>query len=365
MEKNANRICLPVFAAAVLLANMLFPSCSMRSAYVRITGYAQGGTYSVVLNTADAEGKEICSPQLLKSGIDSIISAVDVSVSGYNKESLLSRFNAGDPVVPDFVFTDIYNRSSALYRKTSGIVDVASAPLYDIWGFGFTADSLPPADVVEKVRAECGMGLLKERLEDAVADDGSVMGKSLVAEGREEVIVKLNYNAVAQGYTCDLVASYLEGFGIKDMLVDIGGEIFCSGLNPDGRQWSLGIDRPVDGNMKPGKDLQGVFRAPVEPCGIVTSGNYRKFYVKDGKKYAHTIDPRTGYPVSHSLLSATIVAGNATDADAYATYCMAVGLEDASAFISSEEGVEGCLIYEKDGNLEVWTSEGFRLEDGK
>ena len=143
---------------------------------------------------------------------------------------------------------------------------------------------------------------------------------------------RLNFNAIAQGYTCDLVADYLRSIGVRDMLVDIG-EIYCAGVNPSGRDWSIGVDRPVDGNDTPGADLDGIWQSAGRSCGIVTSGNYRKFYVRDGRKYSHTIDPRTGYPVEDTLLSATIVAPTAAAADAYATYCMVLGFGEARAFI--------------------------------
>ena len=141
------------------------------------------------------------------------------------------------------------------------------------------------------------------------------------------------------------------------MMVDIG-EIYCDGVNPAGKRWTIGIDSPVDGNNQPGENLQAVFSVPDGPHGVVTSGNYRKFYVKDGKKYAHTVDPRTGYPVSHTLLSATILAPDATLADAYATYCMVIGLDEAKAFIESREDLEGCLVYDLDGEFVTWCSEG-------
>ena len=182
--------------------------------------------------------------------------------------------------------------------------------------------------------------------------------KRMLAENKGQ----LNYNAIAQGYSCDLVAEYLYSIGVKDMMVDIG-EIFCDGLNPSGQPWSLGIDKPTDGNNELGAQIQGIFRAPEGPHGIVTSGNYRKFYIKDGKKYSHSIDPRTGYPVTHNLLSATIVADDALTADAYATYCMVVGLEEAKLMIESREDLEGCLIYDQDGTFMTWCSTGFVLEE--
>ena len=146
------------------------------------------------------------------------------------------------------------------------------------------------------------------------------------------------------------------------MLVDIGGR-FCDNNNPSGLPWTLGIDRPVDGNNQPGAPIHGIFRAPAGPHGIVTSGNYRKYYVRDGKKYAHTVDPRTGNPVDHTLLSATIVAPDATMADAYATYCMVIGLDASRDFLESRSDLEGCLIYDDNGVFRTWTSSGFTLEE--
>ena len=171
---------------------------------------------------------------------------------------------------------------------------------------------------------------------------------------------KLNFNAVAQGYTCDLVAEYLRSIGVKDMLVDIG-EIYCQGLNPSGQGWTIGVDRPVDGNETPGADLDGIWTSEGRSCGIVTSGNYRKYYIRDGRKYAHTIDPRTGYPVTHQLLSATVTAESGAAADAYATYCMVLGLDGAKEFIESRPDLEGYLIYDSDGEMKEWASAGFIL----
>ena len=198
-----------------------------------------------------------------------------------------------------------------------------------------------------------------KRLRDAIPE-GLFSGNDLLLEPGPLPV--LNFNAIAQGYSCDKVASYLHGMGVKDMLVDIG-EIYCEGVNPAGKPWKIGIDRPVDGNNSPGADLDGVWESGGKSCGIVTSGNYRKFYVRDGRKYSHTIDPRTGWPVEHNLLSATIVAPNATDADAYATYCMVIGMEAAREFILSNAGrIEGYLIYsDETGEMQEWASPGFSI----
>ena len=332
-------------------------SCTPRDRYVTVTGFAQGGTYTVKFNMNGVDMK----PEAVRDSVDAILGNIDMALSGYNKNSLLSRFNAGEAIVPDSLFIDIYRYAYDIYEETEGVVDVASAPLFDLWGFGFTSDSLPSDSEVENVRRNSGMGRLVRDIDDAVDAEGVLVPSGLLTDPTGQ-LPKLNFNAIAQGYSCDVVARYLYSIGVKDMMVDIG-EIFCDGLNPSGLPWTLGIDRPFDGNNDPGMHLQGIFRSPEGPHGIVTSGNYRKFYVRDGRKYAHTIDPRTGMPVQHQLLSATIVAENALLADAYATYCMVVGLDEAQKFLSSRPDLEGCLIYDEEGVFRTWCSEGFVLEE--
>ena len=302
--------------AAIAAAVCLAISCDRQDRYISITGYAQGGTYMVKLNLRNASGGVKVQPEAIKEGIDSVIAAVDTSLSGYNKESLLTRFNAGERIVPDSIFIDIYRMSYRFYEETGGAFDVASGPLFDIY-IGNMSDA-----------------------------DGTLALKDLLADDElEEELPRLNYNAIAQGYTCDLVARYLYSIGVEDMLVDIGGEIYCDGLNPSGKPWTVGVDRPVDGNNVPGAMLEGTLSTDGGPCGIVTSGNYRKYYVKDGRKYAHTIDPRTGYPAADSLLSATVIARDAATADALATYCMVIGFEKSKEFIRSRPDLRGYLIY--------------------
>ena len=345
------------FKSACLLAAIIAAaaSCSERDRYIAITGYAQGGTYSVKMILNGSRGMVLKSPEAIRNGIDSILNAIDTTLSGYNKGSVLSRFNAGETVFADGMFREIYGMACSYYEETGGALDVASGPLFNIWGFGFTRDSLPSGDVVAETLASCGM----KRLRDSIPE-GLISGNDLLmAPGPRPV---LNFNAIAQGYSCDKVASYLHGMGVKDMLVDIG-EIYCEGVNPAGKPWKIGIDRPVDGNNSPGADLDGVWESGGKACGIVTSGNYRKFYVRDGRKYSHTIDPRTGWPVEHNLLSATIVAPNAADADAYATYCMVIGMEAAREFILGNAGrIEGYLIYsDENGEMQEWASSGFSI----
>jgi thiamine biosynthesis lipoprotein len=343
-----------IFSLAIMA--LLTLSCAERGGYVKIEGYAQGGIYSVTFNMEGVDK----DPVEIRDSVESILQNIDFTLSGYNKNSILSRFNAGDTVKPDSLFMDIYGKAYEIYDLTGGCVDPGSAPLFDMWGFGFTSEILPSTDEVAAVLSDCGMKRMKRKMKDALAEDGSLSPSELLLEASAGALPELNYNAIAQGYSCDVVADYLYSIGVKDMMVDIG-EIYCDGVNPSGRPWTIGIDRPVDGNDRPGADVQEIFHVPDGPHGVVTSGNYRKFYVRDGKKYSHSIDPRTGFPVQHNLLSATIVAPDATLADAYATYCMVVGLEEAVKFVSDMPEIEACLIYDDGDRMLSWCSAGFKL----
>ncbi|MGN0202060.1 MAG: FAD:protein FMN transferase [Candidatus Cryptobacteroides sp.] len=327
-------------ALAAALVCIFISGCTQAPEYALLRGYAQGGEYSVRYSRKGISADE----ETVRHAVDSILTLVDTTLSGYNKASILSRYNAGEEVCFNPLFLDVFKRCRDYYTLTGGALDVAAGPLFDAWGFGFRNSSLPSAGTVDSLRAVCGM--------DKLLPDLSPVSP--------EIEPVLNFNAVAQGYTCDLVAGYLHSLGVHDLLVDIG-EIYCEGVNARGNFWKVGVDRPVDGNMTPGADLDGIWQGDGGGCGIVTSGNYRKYYEKDGKKYSHTIDPRTGCPVSHSLLSATIVAATAADADAYATYCMVIGLEEAKAFIASAPGIEGYLIYDEGGQMKEWASEGFNI----
>lgn len=343
--------------SCAIIAFLLMTSCQRKDKdkYITIEGYAQGGIYSVTLNLKGVKEK----PEDIRNAIQDILEEIDGTLSGYNKNSLLSRFNAGEDIVPNQLFMDAYDIGYQIYDETRGVVDVACAPLFDMWGFGFKTGDMPTDDEVEIARRNCGLGRCYAASDNFAAE--KINAQDLLLEN-EPVLPQLNYNAIAQGYSCDLVAEYLYSIGVKDMLVNIG-EIFCDGKNPSGQPWTVGIDKPVDGNDELGAQIQGVFKVPSGPHGVVTSGNYRKFYIKDGKKYAHTIDPRTGYPVDHSLLSATVIAENAMLADAYATYCMVVGLEASKEFFAERTDMEACLIYDQDGEFETWCTSGFILEE--
>ena len=343
----------------VLAAALLLSACGPRDRFIQVSGYAQGGVYTVKVNL---KGVSV-TPEEIRDSVDAILVRIDTTLSGYNKGSLLSRFNAGETIRPNGLFLDMYRIGYDWYRRSAGVLDFAAGPLFDAWGFGFKSGEMPSDEAVAAIRASSGMGLLKPSMTPRA--DGTLSVRDVRIDGTDVPVV-LNYNAIAQGYSCDLVAAYLYSIGAKDMLVDIG-EIWCDGHNPGGQPWSVGVDRPYDrpddGTDRVGAELDGVWSSSGAPAGIVTSGNYRKFYVRDGRKYAHSIDPRSGYPVQHNLLSATVVSPDgAAAADALATWCMVVGLDDARKLLEGLDGVEGYLIYTaEDGIMTEWATPGFTL----
>lgn len=304
----------------IILALYTAYSCNGRGRYAIFSGYAQGGEYRVTANLT------CCTVPYgeIDQHISDILISIDTTFSGYNRNSLLSRLNDGQAVEPNRMFLELLAISDRYRELSGGAFDVCAGPLFDIWGFGFSRDSLPSPERVEQTLDECRKGRV------------------------------LNFNAIAQGYTCDTVAAYLNSIGVTDMLVDIG-EIYCRGKNPSGKNWRIGIDTPTDGNNAPGADMSGIWESDGSGHGVVTSGNYRKFYISGGKKYAHTIDPRTGYPVEHNLLSATVIAPTATDADALATYFMVIGFDEARDYVLSRVDLEACLI----SSDSTWFSPGF------
>ena len=342
-----------------VLAVLLLSACGERDRFIQVSGHAQGGVYAVKVNL---KGVPV-TPEEVRDSVESILTRIDTTLSGYNKGSLLSRFNAGETIRPNGLFLEMYRVAYGWYERSEGVLDFAAGPLFDAWGFGFKSGEMPSDEEVAAIKASCGMGLLKPVM--TPRSDGRLSSADLRVDGSDAPVI-LNYNAIAQGYSCDLVAAYLYSIGAKDMLVDIG-EIWCDGHNPAGRSWNVGVDRPYDrpsdGTDELGAELDGIWSSDGSGAGIVTSGNYRKYYVRDGRKYAHSIDPRTGFPVQHNLLSATVVSpAGAADADALATWCMVIGLDSARDLLQSMEGVEGYLIYTAgDGSMTEWATPGFTL----
>jgi len=322
--------------AFLLLLTILFSCKDKKPEILSFTGFAQGTTYSIVY-----ENNKKISPEDLKEKVEKILSDFDMSLSLYKDSSVISRLNRNEAVVPDTYFTEVFNKSSEVFRMTDGAFDITVAPLVKAWGFGPNEQKDFSESRLDSLLNLVGMNKV------------SLVNGLLV---RQDPAITLDVNAIAQGYSVDVLCNTFENLGFKNYLIEIGGEVRARGTKA-GAKWRIGIDRPVDNNMSPGEDLEAVVTISDE--ALATSGNYRKFYVEDGIKYSHTINPKTGYPAKNRLLSATIIAGDCAMADAIATACMVMGKEGAIDFITKNPRFKAYFIFsDETGGMKTWISPG-------
>lgn len=292
----------------------------------------QQGKIFGTLYTVTYEYNTDLQPQIVAA-----MQAVDNSLSPFNKQSIITRVNNNDSVSVNELFTEVFNTAKYIYSETYGTFDPTVAPLVNAWGFGFKKGMDISSATIDSLRMLVGF--------DCINLD---KGRITKADPR----IMLDFSAIAKGYGSDCVARVLDSCGIKNYMVEIGGEVIVKGHNKNGNPWGIGITKPIDDSLSVSQELQTVLR--LTDCAIATSGNYRNFYYKDGVKYAHTIDPRTGYPVQHSLLSATVIADNCMRADALATAFMVLGADSAMAYCERHPEIEGYFIVAADsGKYEI------------
>ena len=280
----------------------------------------------------------------VKEEIMEALEKFDQSLNPFRENSIIYKVNNNVPTELDALFTEVFNKSMEISRKTDGKFDVTASPFINAWGFGFKdMDNVTP----EKIDSmKVFVGYNKIRIEN-----GAVV--------KDDPRVQINTSAIAKGYSCDIVADVLESFGINNYMVEIGGEITMKGTNEKGDCWRIGIDKPTDDALAMNRELQLILS--VCDKAVATSGNYRNFYVKDGVKYSHTIDPQTGYPSEQNILGATIIADDCMTADAYATAFMAMGLEKSVEVAKTIAGLHYYFIYGKpDGEVDVLYSDEFQ-----
>ncbi|MFP4018229.1 MAG: FAD:protein FMN transferase [Bacteroidales bacterium] len=325
-----------------LLSLLFVTTCNKRveedkTAYMEINGTTQGTTYMIKYSTEDTTN--------YRNDIEKIFKRIDSSLSTYNEQSTISRVNKNEQrEVADTHFLNVFNASLEISEKTNGAFDITVAPLVNAWGFGF--EEIPDVDStkIDSILQFVGYNKVQVRDGEILKDDERTM---------------LDMNAIAKGYTVDVVAGFLDRKGVENYLVEIGGEIRVKGKNQKNQQWKVGVDKPIDGNETPGKDLQAIIK--LDNRSLATSGNYRQFYVKDGVKYSHTINPLSGYPVEHNLLSATVLADQCIDADAYATAFMVLGPEKSKEIVENNQELEAFFILgDKDGKYETYYSENIK-----
>lgn len=273
----------------------------------------------------------------LQSQIVAAMQAVDNSLSPFNKRSIISHINNNDNVRVDTLVTEVFRTAEQIYHESHGAFDPTVAPLVNVWGFGFKKGDDISNSTIDSLRAFVGFERIHLNDSRIEKDDKRIM---------------LDFSAIAKGYGSDRVARVLDSCGIENYMVEIGGEVVVKGHNKNGNPWGIGITKPTDDSLSVNQELQTVLR--LTDCAIATSGNYRNFYYKDGVKYAHTIDPRTGYPVQHSLLSATVIADNCMRADALATAFMVLGVDSAMAYCEHHPEIDGYFIVATDsGQYEI------------
>lgn len=280
----------------------------------------------------------------LGAAITDVLRQVDKTMSTFNKLSTVSAINqGGDPPLND-LFVQIYQLSRRVSEETDGAFDVTVAPLVNAWGFGFKHNIVPTDHAIDSLCQFVGYRKIA-----LVLKDGHYHLK------RDDSRTMLDFSAIAKGYGCDAVAALFRRKGIQNFMVEIGGEIVVSGVNHRQEPWHIGVAKPTEDSLCTNQNIQTVLQ--LSDRAMATSGNYRNFYYKDGKKYAHTINPKTGRPVEHTILSATVIARECAIADAYATSFMVMGLDKAKRLLLKHPELQAYLIYtDKTGRFKVWSN---------
>ena len=278
---------------------------------------------------------------------DEILAELDkfeLSLNPFRENTIITNINNNIPVKPDSLFMEVFNKATEVSRMTEGKFDITASPLIDAWGFGFrNMDSITP-EIIDSLKEFVGYDKIW------IDSEGNVV--------KSDPRLQLNTSAISKGYSCDLVAQLLDSYGVENYMIEIGGEIVTKGLNDKGVCWRIGVDKPIDDSTGMQHELQTILSLCDK--SLATSGNYRNFYVKEGKKYAHTIDPQTGYPSEQDILGATVIAEDCMTADAYATAFMASGLEKSKEIARNIPGLHYYFIYVKpDSTLDIAYSEGF------
>ena len=315
----------------ILIIGSIYIIAQQRSApYQKDEGFIFGTVYHITYQNDNN----------LKQNIEAELERVNKTFSTFDSTSIISLINQNKPVKINDMFAEIFDLSEEISTETEGAFDITVAPLVNVWGFGFKSGQKPTKEKIDSLRLLVGYNKVK-LYENGVK--------------KKNPKIMLDCSAVAKGYGSDIVARYLREQGVKNFMVEIGGEIVTSGLSENRLPWKIGVTKPSDNKTDMNQEVETILN--VTDKAMATSGNYRNFYYKGGKKYAHTIDPKTGYPVQHSLLSATVLAKNCATADAYATSFMVMGVEKAEALLEKHPELMAYFIYAgPKGELKTWYS---------
>ncbi len=317
------------FLVLLIVGTVLIIRQQHNMPYQKCAGTIFGTTYHITYQYDDD----------LQPELEARMKEVDNALSMFNKESIISKVNNNQPVELNEMFVEVFQQAQKISEDTNGAFDITVAPLVNAWGFGFKNEQMPDKHAVDSLMAIVGY--------QKVSYDGKHITK-------RDPRITLDCSAIAKGYGVDVVARLLEEKGIDNYMVEIGGEVVTHGISEKRVPWKIGVTKPTDDPLQEGNELQTVLN--LTDKAMATSGNYRNFYYKGKRKYAHTIDPKTGYPVQHSILSATVLTNRCMRADAYATAFMVMGFEGAKKVLERNPDLMAYLIYDDHGKMDVWYS---------
>uniref|UniRef100_A0AB33IXE9 FAD:protein FMN transferase n=1 Tax=Prevotella sp. GTC17254 TaxID=3236794 RepID=A0AB33IXE9_9BACT len=318
------------FLIALIIGTIYIIKQQRSMPYQHNTGYIFGTVYNITYQSETDLNKEIIAE----------LNKVDNSLSTFNKSSIISQINNNHPVKTDRMFNEVFNLAKEISQQTDGAFDITIAPLVNLWGFGFKHGKNPDKQTIDSLLKIVGYNKVSLKDNTVSKADSRIM---------------LDCSAIAKGYGSDCVARFFKSRNIKNFMIEIGGEVVTCGISEKRMPWKIGVTKPTDDSLQTNQELQTVLN--VTDKAMATSGNYRNFYYKGGKKYAHTIDPHTGYPVQHSLLSSTVLANTCAKADAYATAFMVLGIDGAKKVLEQHPDLMAYFIYsDAHGRLAVWYS---------
>ena len=318
------------FLAFLVIGTVIIVSRQQSTPYQHDRGMVFGTVYHITYQSSKS----------LQKDIEAELAKVDASLSPFNERSIITAVNENRDTVVNKMFSDVFALAMKISDSTNGAFDITVAPLVNAWGFGFKGGAMPSRQQVDSLKALVGYHKVS-------LTNGRV--------SKTDPRIMLDCSSIAKGYGCDVVAKFLSAKGIDNYMVEIGGEIVTRGISEKRLPWKIGVTKPTDDSLNVNQEIQTIIN--VTDKAMATSGNYRNFYYKNGRKYAHTIDPSTGYPVQHNILSSTVIADDCATADAYATAFMVMGLDKAKTILSRHpELMAYFILASDDGTNKVWFS---------
>jgi thiamine biosynthesis lipoprotein len=279
----------------------------------------------------------------LRDSILARLKDIDGSLSMFNPASTVSCINRGESMKADSLITCVWNMSRSISQETDGAFDPTVAPLVNVWGFGYKKKQVPEKALIDSLLDLVGWYRISIHNGNFCKEDPRII---------------LDFSAVAKGFGVDHVANLFRNLGIENFMVEIGGEIVAQGTNPKGEAWRIGINKPDEDSTGVNNELQEIIE--VHDGALATSGNYRNYYIENGRKIGHTIDPKTGYPAQQSILSSTVKAPSCAMADGYATAFMVMGMKRSQDFLKEHPQLQAYFIYaDEDGQYQTWHTPHF------